>query len=347
MECIHIGNKIITLAIQMHGSVIDLDLSPEKNRIFEDVRLFSKAGDFDAAVSSDLAERHILYKVNEMFQRDLNVPTVELINEYVEYSKPKYTNFLRDYGELNEKRSQNVCRQFGKITFDKSLSAADDNEDTGFFECVMNRLLPRFQGFFVVSIHEKTGENSFRLLYPKKTDKPNKTNLNLLLVDDFKKFANIFGSELPDLRELSNILPSYKEFIDTDKTIENDTTLTKEEKEARLEELKQYFFRLLGGWNLTMKGNKIETIKLSVMIDLIKRIIGEPAKINLLDYSCNSVSMFVPNNQLPNKQYMMESDIEQGYSKGWGGRRRSRRHHKKNKRTNKSKKRKTKKYVRH
>jgi hypothetical protein len=145
---------------------------------------------------------------------------------------------------------------------------------------------------------------------------------------------------LPDLRELSNILPSYKEFIDTDKTIENDTTLTKEDKEARLEELKQYFFRLLGGWNLTMKGNKIETIKLSVMIDLIKRVIGEPAKINLLDYSCNSVSMFVPNNQLPNKQYMMESDIEQGYSKGWGGRRRSRRHHKKNKRTkitNKSK----------
>ena len=112
MECIPIGNKIITLAIQMHGSVIDLDLSPEKNRIFEDVRLFSKVGDFDAAVSSDLAERHILYKVNEMFQRDLTVPTVELINEYVEYSKPKYTNFLRDYGELNEKRRQNVCRQF-------------------------------------------------------------------------------------------------------------------------------------------------------------------------------------------------------------------------------------------
>ena len=349
MECIHIGNKIITLAIQMHGSVIDLDLSPEKNRIFEDVRLFSKVGDFDDAVSSDLAERHILYKVNEMFQRDLTVPTVELINEYVEYSKPKYTNFLRDYGELNEKRSQNVCRQFGNITFDKSLSAADDDEDSWFFECIMNRLLPRFQGFFVVSIHEKTGENSFTLLYPKKTDK---TNLNLLLVDDFQKFANIFGSELPDLRDLSNILPSYKEFIDTDKTIENDTTLTKEDKEARLEELKQYFFRLLGGWNLTMKGNKIETIKLSVMIDLIKRIIGEPAKINLLDYSCNSVSMFVPNNQLPNKQYMMESDIEQGYPKSWGGRRRSRRHHKKNKRTNKSnskskKKRKTKKYVRH
>ena len=345
MECLDIGSKIVTLAIQMHGSVIDLDLSPEKNRIFEEVRLFSKEGDFYDADSNDLIERHILYKVNEMFQKDLTVPTVELINEYVEYSKPKYKNYLSYQGKLNEKRSKNVCRQFGNITFDKSLSAADDDEDSNYFECIINRLLPRFQGFFVVSIHEKIGENSFTLLYPKKTDKQ---NLNLLLVDDFKKFANIFGSELPDLRELSNILPSYKEFIDTDKKIENNTTLTKEEKEERLEELKQYFFRLLGGWNLTMKGNKIETIKLSAMINLIKEIIGQTSKINLLDYSCNSVSMFVPKNQLPNKQYMMESDIEQGYSKDWGGKRRSKRHHKKNKKNKKSKsnkQRKTKKYV--
>ena len=336
MECIHIGNKIITLAIQMHGTVIDLDLSPEKNRIFEDVRLFSKAGDFDVAFSNEIMERHILYKVNEMFQKDLTVPTLELINEYVEYSKPKYINYLSYTGDLNETRRQNICRQFENITFDKSLSATDEDEDSGFFECIMNRLLPRFQGFFVVSIHEKTGENSFRLLYPK--EKKDKTNLNLLMLDDFQKFANIFGSEFPDLREYSNILPSYKEFIDVDKKIENDTTLTEEQKEARLEELKQYFFRLLGGWKLTIQDNKIETIKLSVMIDLIKSIIGQPVKINLLDYSCNGVSMFVPKNQLLNKQYMMQSDIEQGYPKGWGGRRHTRRYHKKNKKNKKIKK---------
>jgi hypothetical protein len=328
MECLDIGSKIVTLAIQMHGTVINLDLSPETTEIFKNVRLFSKAGDFDVVASNDLAERHILYKVNDMFQKDLNGPTVELINEYVEYSKPKYINYLSFTGDLNENRSQNVCRKFENITFDKSLSAADDDEDSGIFECIMNRLLPMFQGFFVVSVHEKTGENSFTLLYPK--GKKDKTNLNLLMLDDFQKFANIFGSELPDLRKYSNILPSYKHFIDVDKKIENDTTLTKKQKEMRIEQLKQQFFRLLGGWNLTIKGNKIETIKLSVMIDFIKRIVGETScKINLLDYSCNGVSMFVPKNQLYNKQYMMESDIEQGYSKSWGGKQRSKKHHKK------------------
>jgi hypothetical protein len=327
MDCIEIGSKIVTLAIQMHGAVINLDLSPEKTRIFENVRLFSKVGDFDFAVSSDLAERHILYKVNEMFQKDLTVPTVELINEYIEYSKPKYKNFLTHFNELNETRDKNICRKFDNITFDKSLSAADVDDDSGYIECIMSRLMPRFQGFFVVSIHEKTGENSFSLLYPKQ--KTDKQNLNLLLVDDFKKFADIFGSELPDLREYSNTLPSYKHFIDVDKKIENDNMLTQKQKEIRLEELKQQFFRLLDGWNLTMKDNKIESIKLSVMIDFIKHIVGPSSKINLLDYSCNNVSMFVPKSQLPNKQYMVENDIEQGYSSAWGGKRKSKSHHKK------------------
>ena len=336
MDRIDIGSKIVTLAIQMHGIVINLDLSPKTTKIFENVRLFSKAGDFDSAVSSDLAERQILYKVNEMFQKDLTVPTIQLINEYAEYCKPKYKAFLSHFNELNETRTQNACRYFENITYDKSLSAADIDEDSGIFECIISRLMPTFQGFFVVSIHEKTGENSFTLLYPKKTDKQ---NLNLLLLNDFTKFANIFGSELPDLRDYSNILPSYKKFID----LENDDTLTLEQKKIRIEQLKQQFFRLLSGWNLTMKGNKIETIKLSVMIDFIKHIIGPSCKINLLDYSCNGVSIFVPKNQLANKQYMIENDIEHGYSTNWGGNRQSKKQksklkkHRRTRRHNKNK----------
>ena len=324
MNCIDIGSKIVTLAIQMHGSVINLDLSDDEVDIFQNVRLFSKAGDFDPVFSSDLAERHILYKVNEMFQKDLTVPTVELINEYAEYGKPKYKNFLSDFSELNETRSQNVCRLFENIIYDKALSTEED-EDSGFFNCIMNRLIPPFQGFFVVSIHEKIGENSFELLYPKKKDKQ---NLNLLLLNDFIQFANICGNELPDLKKYSNILPSYKEFIDVDKKIENDHTLTTEQKELRIEQMKEDFYQLISRWNLTIKGNTIESIKLSVMINFIKNIVGPTCKINLLDYSCNGVSMFIPKNQLPNKQYMIENEMEQGYSKNWGGKRRSKKHHK-------------------
>ena len=325
MNCINRGSKIVTLAIQMHGTVINLDLTDSEVDIFQNVRLFSKIGDFEEALSSEIAERHILYKVNEMFQKDLTVPTVELINEYIEYSKPKYKNYLTLFSELNETKIQNVCRLFENITYDKTLSTEDD-VDSSFFDCIMNRLIPPFQGFFVVSIHEKIEENSFKLLYPKKKDKQ---NLNLLLLNDFTQFANICGNELPDLRKYSTILPSAREFIDVDKKIANDTTLTSEQKEIRIEEMKDDFYQLISRWNLTIRGNRIESIKLSVMINFIKNIVGPTCKINLLDYSCNAVSMFVPKNQLPKKQYMIENDMEEGYSKTWGGKPRSKKYYKK------------------
>jgi hypothetical protein len=206
------------------------------------------------------------------------------------------------------------------------MLSTEDDEDSGFLNCIMNRLMPPFQGFFVVSIHEKIEENSFKLLYPKKKDKQ---NLNLLLLNDFIQFANICGNELPNLRKYSNILPSAREFIDVDKKIENNTTLTSEQKEIQIEQMKDDFYQLISRWNLTIKGNAIESIKLSVMINFIKKIVGPTCKINLLDYSCNAVSMFVPKNQLPKKQYMIENDMEEGYSKTWGGKPRSKKYYKK------------------
>jgi hypothetical protein len=344
MECIHIGSKIITLAIQTHGTVIDLDLSTEKNRIFEDVRLFSKSGDFEDVASNEMAERNILYKVNEMFQKNLTQPTLRLLNEYVEYSQPRYRRFLDLYDETKSKKTV-ACRQFSNITFDKSLSVAD--EDTDFLSCFINRFLPRFQGVFVVSIHEKKDENNYELLYPiLKTDTK---NLNLLILEDFIKFADIFRSELPDLRSYSSILPDPHLYLDNTKQIENDSTLTIDEKHRQIEALRNEFYILLGKWKLTLieNGNKIESIKLSVMIDLIKQIVGPSCKINLFDYSCSSVTVFVPETQRSAKQFMLSHDIddlENGISRHWGGKkiktkRREKNKIKKSKKRNKSKKR--------
>jgi hypothetical protein len=344
MECIHIGSKILTLAIQMHGAVIDLDLSPEKNRIFEDVRLFSKSGEFKDIATNEMSERNILHKINEMFQTDLTQPTLRLLNEYVEYSQPRYRSMLYLY---DEEKNPEACRQFSNITFDKSLSVPDQNTDADFINCFISKLFPRFQGFFVVSIHEKKSEHNYELLYPKlKTDTK---NLNLLILEDFIKFADIFRSKLPDLRDYSTILPDPRLFVDDDKTIENDTTLTREEIHRQIELLRDHFFRLLSEWKLTLTedGNKIESIKLSVMIDLIKQIVGPSCKINLFDYSCSPVTIFVPETQRSAKQFMLShdnDDLEQGISRHWGGKkiktkRRKKNKIKKSKKRNKSKKR--------
>jgi hypothetical protein len=338
MECIHIGSKIITLAIQTHGAVIDLDLSPEISEIFEDVRLFSKAGEFEDVASNEMAERNILHKINEMFQTDLTQPTLQLLNEYVKYSQPKYRGFLDLYGETKPKNTV-ACRHFSNITFDKSLSVKD--EDTDYLNCFINRIWPRFQGFFVVSIHEKKSETNYELLYPKlKTDTK---NLNLLILEDFRKFAHIFRSELPDLTTYSTVLPDPRLYIDDDKIIENNPKLTIEEKHRQIEGLRNEFYILLSKWKLTLieNGNKIESIKLSVIIDLIKQIVGPSCKINLFDYSCSSVTIFVPETQRSAKQHMLPYDIddlEQGISRHWGGNKSKKIKKTKKKRKNKIKK---------
>ena len=69
MECVDDGAYIITLAIQTHGKVIDLSLSPDTVSIFDDVRLFSKAGEFEDAMSSHAQDQNILVKVNKLFQK--------------------------------------------------------------------------------------------------------------------------------------------------------------------------------------------------------------------------------------------------------------------------------------
>ena len=96
MECVSNGSIIITIAIQTHGKVIDLNLSPDKNNIFKDVRLFSKAGEFVDVVSSPIQDKNILRKVNDIFQTNLNKPSLDSMNEYVKYSHPIYKRFVEE-----------------------------------------------------------------------------------------------------------------------------------------------------------------------------------------------------------------------------------------------------------
>ena len=50
--------------------------------------------------------------------------------------------------------------------------------------------------------------------------------------------------------------------------------------------------------------------------ELVKTIVGNPCFINILDYSCNSPTIYIPKEQETLKQYALkESDIEMGIDK--------------------------------
>ena len=334
--------KIVTLALVTHGLVINLDLSLETSKIFENVRFFSKPGDFTLANSSILEEHNILNKINTLFQKDLTNPTSDLLQEYIDYSKPKYKSYLKFRGELTPENSEKVCSQFSNITYDKLLSVEEDFF-TQFARGLFNMITCNpngSQGIFVVSIHEKYQyDNNYILLYPN-SETRNTRNLNLIYLSDFNEFARILGKELPDLRDFSTILSS-QHFREEEETIQKNHMLTDEEKQIRIKQIRDQFFRILGEWNIQLapSNRRIENIKLSFLIELIKDIVGRnECKINLFDFGCNGITDYVPEGQMLNKQYMVADDIEQGSCRSWGGKKKNKGKGKtKNKRTGKTK----------
>lgn len=328
MECIQNGAYIVTIAIQTHGKVIDLNLSPEKAQLFDNVRLFSLAGGFRNTTSTISQDENVLIKVKEMFQHDIDRPSLDLMNAYAEYSRPKYQGFLGN-------ENPDVCKVYDNIIFDKGLFAIPDRN------CVLSWLIPDVFGVFVISVHKKV-LNTLQLVYP---TVPGQI-LNLLNVPDFQKFSQIFDKPriIDELIRESSIL-NTDEYTRQYDNIEKNLSLSFEQKEQLLEPIHTKMFEELQQWKLTMKTpRQIESIKLSTLVETLKRIMGSNCYVNILDYSCNSGSASIPAKDRANMRYLEEETIENP-SKRWGGKRRNktRRYKKRLSKTLRSKKRRNKK----
>jgi hypothetical protein len=293
---------VVSLAILMHGKVIHLDIT---NNIFDDVRLISKAGSFQDSSTTLMRERQILPKLYALLRNDLqNSSSYYKIIDYIDSVKSEYQDFIEDSIVLDKHK---VYRTFDNITIDKSLSKklirppGMLNE----FLCFIDSIL-EFQGIFLVSIHENE-----KLIYPDENELG--TNIDLLDINNLHKLADFFGTLVPNLDELTSEFPNYLPFHQEEMNIP-------EEKEEKKEQIRNTYYELLNEWKLTKKGNNIESIRLSTFVSLIKSIIGVKCFINLFDYSCNSISKYIPKEQRGNMQYFEPTDIETGTSRtSYGG----------------------------
>lgn len=302
MECIQNDSYIVTIAIQTHGKVIDLNLSPDKVKLFENVRLFSLAGGFRNTTTTIAQDEFVLLKVKEMFQRDIDGSTFDLMNTYSEYSRPKYRRFLGD-------EKADVCKVYNNLIFDKGLFAIPDRN------CVLSWLIPDVFGIFVISVHKKAF-NNLQLVYP---SVPGQI-LNLLNVPDFQKFSQIFDKQrvIDELIRESSIL-NTDEYTRQYDNIEKNLSLSFEQKKQLLEPIHAKMFEELQQWKLTIKNpRQIESIKMSTLVDTLKRIMGDNCYLNILDYSCNSGSASIPAQDRANMKYLEEETIETP-TKRWGG----------------------------
>lgn len=293
---------VLTILIQMHGKVMNFDLTTRESNIFKNVRLLCKAGDFIDYETTRADEFSLVTGLQEYFTHDLAESTYDIL-------KKARSGVLVD-----------------NITYDKSLSVIV-GEPTLF-----DRLDPvtYIQGIYLLSIHKDR-----KLIYPDKDKKV----INLLKLSDLQSLANMFDTRVPDIENLSTIIPSQRIYIEEENTIKNDNNISEEDKEERIKQIRQQFYNNLYNWQLTLEGNKIVSIKLSTLVELVKTIIEKPCFINILDYSCNSPTIYIPKEQRTLKQYALKTnDIEIGLkTTSLGGRKKK--FKRKRKQTNKHKKR--------
>ena len=295
MECIDIGSKIITIAIMMHGEVIDTKLSPAQQKIFDNTRLFSLAGGFSEVGfgSNDVRMKNINF-LNKIFQIDLSETTHQVMKDFTERIRPTYARYIDAF--FDDLSTEHICKVFSTITIDKALGDAI----TSSFDKMMNCILPDIIGIYVISVHEKVDANQMRLIYPLER---NAHNLDLIKRADFIQFASIFGKDgesiLSEMSAISSVWPP-------------DPVSTLDNWKVTFNQRLGFFQKVYGD---------ISHIRLSYLVDIIKQIVGrDKCKLNLFDYSCSELVPMInnPEGKLFARD-MKEDDIERGPPKEWGG----------------------------
>ena len=294
---------IVTILIQTHGSVIETDLTAETSKWFENVRLSCAAGGFN----------------------NYNTTMVKNIKTIYQHKK----TFITDIGDDSStyKLMENIDNNMfvPNITFDKSIAIGDSQ---GFLSLIDLNSYITPDGVYLVSIHKGK-----KLEYPL----PNKDKMISLLhiknlIELSIKFQN--KNALPDIENISTPLP-VKEYITMENEINKDNSLSQPKKDNKIKEIQEEFYRILNNWKLTIDKSKkiITAVKLSYFVHLIKNIISNDCIINLLDYSCNKPSVYIPDDKLSKLLYAYNiNDIESNSANIWLGGKKTRKNlHKKRK----------------
>lgn len=251
---------ILTILIQTHGKILSFDLDANTSAMFENVRLFCKAGDY-VDYDSNLAEEFTLVgNLQKYFTKDIESTLYDILQS-------SETGILLD-----------------NVNFDKSLSITLGEPSWTDAWDPANYL----QGIYLLSIHQ-----SGKLVYPlDPTEKP----INFMVLKDLHKLASVFQTHVPKLEDLSTPFPKQKVYIDEETRIHETPSFSEKEKEEKIQQIREQFFVALDHWQLTLQKNreKITSIKLSTLMELVKTIIGKPCFIQLLDYSCHSSSAYMP-----------------------------------------------------
>jgi hypothetical protein len=337
MECKN-QDFIITVAVMTLGVIINLNLTPDIQSLFQNVRFFSKAGDYELSHSSQIHDIMVLPNLYNYFRKNLNTNTLQTIYEYIDKVKLPYQQLLnqldnqQNNNENNTEKNKNVCRVFENITIDKIFT---EKKRKWFGDDIFSEL----SGIFLVSIHKKNHENLYELIWPSNLNQQKNININLLDMYNIKRLYELFySSDIQNINvnidNLYNISQNfdYDDYIKRINYIQNSKKYSEQEKQQLIDKEFSNFFNYAQDFKIDIENNYIYAIKMSTFVHILKNIFGNNCSINLLDFSCNHISKTVPEEQIIFSKYMTPSDIENPPS-SWGGKYIKKNNKKKNNRT--------------
>lgn len=259
---------IITLVIESHGKVIDLNYSDPN------VRLFHKSGTFQTSYTEgNQYDIENIQRLERLLRKDLKYLTLWQLKNYEKEERERYRKFIQKHNV-----ESNVVNTIGYPIFnlvdriypknDLRLPIVDETQICNLepilrFDKMYGKQIPipgSSAGYHIISIHKKNKPNEYELVYPTKSNQ----KTNLIFLENWRDLLRVFQPSEDENEWIKT------HFIDKD---EISQSLGKYEKEVEIENIKTPY---------------ISGIRLSYLIQCLRDIIPN-VRINLIDNTCSNL----------------------------------------------------------
>lgn len=251
-ECIEPNSYVLTISIDTHAAVINVNLNDKENEIFKNVRYYSQVGEYYYSISNVNNDVYNYRNLKNIFRKTLYEPTYVEMEKLGKTMKPIYKQMLEGYKVYDERRYEKSCKIHNMVVYDKILSKFERLSDR------YNQLYCHFNpsdayiGIKLISLHKNMSNATDGIKY------------ELVTPDDMDL------STLSGLIKLSVLING------------KDVVSQVIQEELRAPQIKDNEVIILNG-------DSIDVIRMSFFVSLIKLIFNDNCSINLIDFSCSHI----------------------------------------------------------
>ena len=251
-ECIEPNSYVLTISIDTHAAVINVNLNDKENEIFKNVRYYSQVGDYYYSISNTNNDVYNYRNLKNIFRKTLYEPTYLEMENLGKTLKPIYKQMLEGYKVYDEKRYEKSCKIHNMVVYDKILSKFERLSDRyNQLYCYFNPS-DAYIGIKLISLHKNMSNATDGIKY------------ELVTPDDI------------DLSTLSGL-------IKLSMLINGKDVVSQVIQEAlRAPQIKDNEVIILNG-------DSIDVVRMSFFVSLIKLIFNDKCSINLIDFSCSHI----------------------------------------------------------